>query len=368
MIGFSPMRLGTRRSSAVLLSVLALLCGCVNLGPRVVQADRADYNTVLRDTADEQLLANLVRLRYRDRPYFLEVSAVTTQYSFSPQLSASASLGPSNIEQEGIASGGVSYSEQPTISYVPLQGDDFARRLLTPVSLEALVLLGNSGWSINRLLRLCVQSINGVPNAVTASGPTPDLAPDYAQFHRVVARLRELQLSGDVRIGYVQDEQSSPVLKFSERSQSTDAYAEIIESLGLSPGLPYYPISLALSGAPGDSINIQTRSLNGILYYLSHGVAVPDTHRSEGLVTPTQRAAGGAFDWSELMSDLFSVRVADSSPDSAAVRIPYRNHWFYIADADLSSKSTFSLLTQLFALQAGTGEGLRPVLTIPVSR
>ena len=93
---------------------------------------------------------------------------------------------------------------------------------------------------------------------------------------------------------------------------------------------------------------------------------MPETHQIEGLVTLTQRSDGGPFEWSELMSGTFSVRVTDDRPDSAAVRIPYRDHWFYIADNDLSSKSTFSLLAQLFALQAGSGDGLRPLITIPV--
>lgn len=361
--------IGRQLAGAGLLCALVLLSGCVNFGPRAMQAGRADYNTVLRDTADEQLLANLVRLRYRDRPYFLEVSAVTTQFSFTPQLSASAALGPSNIDQEGVAGASIGYSEQPTISYVPLQGDDFAHRILTPISLEALLLLNNSGWSTSRLMRLCVQRINGLSNAVTASGPTPDIAPEYARFNRVAERLRELQLGGDLIAGYVQDDEGSyPALRFSERSQNGNAYAEIIDLLGLTPGKPHYRISFALSGADSDTITLETRSLNGTLYYLSHAVAVPEVHRNDGLVTLTRSADGSLFDWSEVMSDLFSIRVSEASPDSAAVRIPYRNHWFYIADADLSSKSTFSLLAQLFALQAGSGESLRPVLTIPVGR
>ena len=157
------------------------------------------------------------------------------------------------------------------------------------------------------------------------------------------------------------------ILEFSERARDGDAYAEIIELLGVAPGQPYYRLSLALEGAGSkNGITIQTRSLNGVLHYLSHAVAVPDSHSRQGLVTLTKRKEGGPFSWSEVMSDLFSIRVASNSPDSAAVRIPYRGHWFYIADADLSSKSTFSLLAQLFALQAGSGEQLRPMLTIPV--
>ena len=134
------------RVLAVGLLGAPLLAGCVNFGPKAVQASRADYNAVLRDTTDQQLLANLVALRYRDRPYFLEVTAVTTQFSFSPQLSSTVALGPSEVEQESLVGGVIAYSEQPTISYSPLQGDAFARRLLTPISLEALVLLSHSGW------------------------------------------------------------------------------------------------------------------------------------------------------------------------------------------------------------------------------
>ena len=178
--------------------------------------------------------------------------------------------------------------------------------------------------------------------------------------------MRELQISGDLAVGYARDEPNAAVLQFSERARDGDAYADIVELLGLTPGLPHYTLSLALGSAGSDTIALQTRSLNGVLYYLAHGVEVPDTHRNLGLVTRTSHADGRAFDWSELMSGLFTIGVADSRPDLAAVSVPYRDYWFYISDTDLSTKSTFSLLTQLFELQAGGSESMRPVLTIPV--
>lgn len=348
------------------MSATALLAGCTNLGPRAVQAGRADYNAVLHDTTDEQLLTNLVRLRYRDRPYFLEVSAVTTQYSFSPQLAATGALGSTDIEQDVLLEAGVSYSETPTITYTPLQGDDFARRLLTPVGLEAIVLLSQSGWSVERLLRICVQRINGVPNAVTASGPTPAREPEYSSFLRLAAWMRELQLSDDLTIGYRPGENAVPVLVFSERALSDPAYRGIVGMLGLTPGRSQYDIVPALGAAPPDKIGIQTRSLNGMLYYLSHAVDVPAEHGERGLVTTTRDDAGMPFDWARLAGGLFRVETGRDAPSSAAVKIRHRGQWFYVADDDLDSKSTFSLLAQLFALQAGSGEGLRPVLTIPV--
>ena len=42
----------------------------------------------------------------------------------------------------------------------------------------------------------------------------------------------------------------------------------------------------------------------------------------------------------------------------------YRGKWFYIADDDLTSQSTFSLLSQLFSLQAGQVKMAVPLLMI----
>ncbi|MEZ5502855.1 MAG: hypothetical protein R3E50_09405 [Halioglobus sp.] len=37
--------------------------------------------------------------------------------------------------------------ETPTLSYTPLKGADFVQRILTPVSMDTLLLLNTSGWS-----------------------------------------------------------------------------------------------------------------------------------------------------------------------------------------------------------------------------
>ena len=75
---------------------------------------------------------------------------------------------------------------------------------------------------------------------------------------------------------------------------------------------------------------------------------------------------GTEFDWSRVTGDLFRVRSSVDQPDDAFVRVRYRNAWFYIDDSDLSSKSTFNLLDQLFQLQAGKTGGVAPMLTLPL--
>src|SRR5690606_11559293 len=118
------------------------------------------------------------------------------QYNLTGRAGASSAitLDSADGNELGLDIGG-SYSEQPTITYEPLQGTAFTQRLLTPISPLNLILLSRSGWSIARLLTCCVESINGIQNAPTASGPTPAALPDNSKFRELTDLLRELQVA-----------------------------------------------------------------------------------------------------------------------------------------------------------------------------
>ena len=114
-------------------------------------------------------------------------------------------------------------------------------------------------------------------------------------------------------------------------------------------------------------LDIEPRSLMGTLYYLSHATHIPQEHIESGLVTTTTHEWGDVFDWSDVSGDLLQVCSQRRKPKHAAVAVKYRDYWFYIDDRDLASKSSFTLLLQLFELQAGGGaEGTKPVLTLSV--
>ncbi len=105
------------------------------------------------------MLANLVRLRYRDTPCFIEVSSVATQYVVGVAGSASAGgIGGPGSRAVGDVGGDVHYEARATITYTPLQGETFVNRLLSPVPMGAIVLLSHSGWRFERLLRCCEHS------------------------------------------------------------------------------------------------------------------------------------------------------------------------------------------------------------------
>ncbi len=150
------------------------------------------------------------------------------------------------------------------------------------------------------------------------------------------------------------------------RPEDAAEIAEIKNLLGLDPRLQNYRLSGDMH-YDGGTIAIRTRSLMGIFFLLSHNVDTPAEHKAVGLVTVTRDHRGGEFDWGQTVGGkLLHIRQSEDSPELAFLTIPYRGRWFYIADNDLESKSTFMLLTQLFRLQAGAAKSVAPALTIPL--
>ncbi len=349
----------------ILLPLLA--AGCAGIGPSAVQHSRTDYNLVLQRTSDEQLLLNLVRLRYRDRPLFLEVNALTTQFRFSPSFAATFFDG-GDAASTTTLKGEVEYEERPTVTYSPLQGKDFVQRVLSPVSWQTLDLLDNVGWRSDRVLRVCVQQMNDLGNAVTASGPTPERAPPFRAFHRAVTLYRILKERDLVHsFALKEGEQVIQVLDFAPAARRTPEYLEFTRLLGLDPEKGRYPVLLNAGVRLPDTIDIRTRSFIGILSFLAHSVEVPEEDLAAGRVTRTLDEKGRPFDWGEVTRGLMRIRSGREEPVNAAVKVRYRGHWFYIDDSDLDSKSTFMLLGQLFALQSGEVKNAGPVLTLPVN-
>ena len=115
-----------------------------------------------------------------------------------------------------------------------------------------------------------------------------------------------------------------------------------------------------------NSLAVRTRSMMGVLFYLSHNTKVPVADEQGGLVTVTQTVAGGHFDWNRVTGNLLKVETATQPPPDAFIVVQHRGAWFYIRNNDLESKSTFMLLSQLFNLQAGQIKTAAPALTIGV--
>jgi hypothetical protein len=344
------------------------LMGCAKLGPTTLKSERSNYNLAVQRTNDEQLLLNLVRLKYRDTPFFMEVSSVASQFTLSTTANASATL------QDGVKGlfglgGSVGMTERPTVTYSPLQGDKFIQRVLSPLPLQTIALLFHSGWSIERIFRLCFQRMNHLKNAPGASGPTPSLSPHYMKFASAVKYLRALQVQDAINLSY-HDADGVPqlILHINEEDKNREEAKQFALAINVEPGKTRYALTFSPSLNKANQIRVVTRSLLGIMFYLSQAVEVSSTDVLQGKVTQTKTPDGDVFDWKKVTGDLLRIRSRPNKPEENTMVIFYRGTWFYVDDSDLSSKSTFSLLAQIFSLQAGKIKDNAPLLTLPVGQ
>jgi hypothetical protein len=340
-----------------------------------MRSNRTHYNMAVQQTDAQELLLNLVRLRYRDTPFFLEVASISANLKFQVDAEAGGLI-PSSGANVVSLGGGIAYEESPTMTYTPLRGKQFVTQMLEPVELEILLLLSYSGWSVERVFRLLVQEINGVQNAPTASGPTPVIEPVFQRFRRVSELLRVLQLHDLVDISTAPSDAEGDREKGQQRriflllkaeALGRPETQELVDLLKLTPGRRYYEIVSRVGQFNPDEISIIPRSVTAAMYYASQGIEVQQEDEEGGRVTVTLDNQGNRFNWKKVTGGFFRVE-SGSKPTDAYVSINYRGHWFFIDDADLESKSTFVLLTTVLALQAGGVPSTGPVLTLPVSR
>ena len=356
------------------LKILYTLCFFMPLsacqswyGPSALNETHPSYNQAIVNSLSQEMLLNLVRLKYRDRPYFLSINSVTASMSLKSSLGLNAS---SSTAGTGVISPniGISFTQSPTISYAPLGGEDFLKSVLSPIPFEAVLIMTQSGWSIERTFGLCIERINTLNNAPNASGPTPEVEPEYKQFYEFLIALSYLQSHGLIEVG-TNPKTGKGIEVHILPTLDPQAQLEIdkIRRLLKLNHSNVYNFSTNFLAPTEKNWTLRLRSISSILYYLSQNIDVPKKHSESGLVTTTMTEENKVFDWGRTPAGaLFKVKNSINKPENAYLSIFYRDTWFYIADNDLDSKSTFMLLTQLFHLQAGQRQAVGPTLTIPV--
>src|SRR5687767_8012942 len=119
----------------------ALLFGCGGIGPRTIAYDRFDYTETLSSSWKQQMLVNMVKLRYADTPVFLDVVSVINQYSIETQVDLRLTwVDPVATAADSQSTGATArYVDRPTITYMPLSGERFARSLMKPIPPPAIL-------------------------------------------------------------------------------------------------------------------------------------------------------------------------------------------------------------------------------------
>ena len=356
----------------LLLPTLALLSACASIGAGSVTRDRLDYAEALASSWKEQMLLNVVKLRYADTPMFLEVSSVIGSYQLQSQLNLigtlSSGLTPNLPDTwgRGATLGATTlYTDRPTISYTPLQGDKFTRSLLRPIQPTALFQLVQAGYPVDLIFQLTTRAINGIYNRSSRPMWTRRADPE---FYPILDALRRIQLSEAIGLRLERRGPDEVSLITLRGSKLTPTVAEDIRHLRVALGIQPEASELALTFAavPRDSreLAMLTRSILEVLIELGAGVEVPPKDIEEGrsAATPPLDTEGAPRD-----QPLVTIHSGSNLPTDAFVAVRYQHHWFWIENRDFRSKSIFSFLLLLTSL-AETGVAPQaPVLTVPAN-
>ena len=338
---------------------LLLLSACMAVGPRSVPRDRFDYSAAVGNSWKQQMLLNIVKFRYLDPPTFLKVEQILAGYT----LEGSGSVGwgqSGNIGQGWLFGGSGRFTDRPTITYRPLSGTEFARNLMTPIAPAHVLYLIQGGYSVDMVMSVCVQAINGLRNRQGARGKQVD-----DDFLELVMSLKLAYDEGATGMRILSNGQDK------DRGQQTNATTTIVtfqpegvsergavaagrvrELLGLDQDAGEFKVNYGTGPGGPDTITMLTRSPLRIMIELATMIDLPEGHEDR------------AGDFGDDRS-LIHIRSSKRAPDDAFVDVSYRGHHFYLSDTDLLSKRNFAFLNLLFSFVETGSSPLPTLVTVP---
>ena len=298
-------------ATVFLAAAIVVTSGC-QVANQSLRADFIDFNAILQGNQTQQMLLNLVRMRYRETPLFLQAGSLTASYESSFSADSTATIPDADLASLDIG-GGYRFSSKPTISYTPVEGKEYVQQFMAEITPQTFALLVRAGWPITKLGDVLVASVTLESGERVLGRPSAESHPRFLEFFQGLKQAEdrdELSLVGrqdggfDVRAG--------------------------AQSIGVE--------------------RFQLRSLFSVMFNASKDVQVPAERASWAKST----SGGKEID----------VRVSDTKPTDALVSVEYSGWYYSIANEDLRSKDTLALLVQLCRIQAGPSAPA-PLVTIP---
>jgi len=358
----------------LLLLPFLSLTACPSIGPATVIRDRFDYSSAVGESWKSQMLLNLVKMRYGDIPVFMDVGQVVAGYSLQRSAAATASiptfyLGPAANATTSTIGGaiGVTHNDSPTITYTPLQGERFARSMMTSIPPGSIMNVLQAGIPVDVVLRLAVQSINSIDNRRVAGGISREhVRPADPAFYTLLEQLGRIQNAGDVGVRAAPKTDELTLIFRPNRSAAVNqSVRNVIKVLGLDPASREFRVAYGAVPRDNKEIAILTRSIYEVLLDISYTINVPDAHVLERRVSSTPEGDLGP---KGAVEPLIRITSSWTQPDDAFVAVPYHGYWFSIDDKDPYSKNLFSFILLLFTFVETGSKDITPVLSIPTIR
>ncbi len=175
---------------AAMAAICMVAAGC--MGSWAMRGTRLQYNKSLSHTASQEMLLNIVRMRYGESPTFFDLPSIISQTEANI-----AGTGAQKNAGYGIVEGIFSLRDTPTLSYHPRTGDDLAASMLKPLKSEAILDVP-PGNDTRTFLLAFVDSINGVRNSPNATSPSSRILEPNDEYRHAVEVFAGLQNRGAV--------------------------------------------------------------------------------------------------------------------------------------------------------------------------
>ncbi|PPC89977.1 MAG: hypothetical protein CTY34_09510 [Methylobacter sp.] len=174
---------------------MSVLCGCVSpiaLDKAVIEYDKTTANLV-----SKQLLLNIARAHQQQPIHFTGVSNIAATFNFQLNAGATPALTGNNGALLAPLFGG-SIAENPTITIVPIEGEEFTRRLLTPIYESKLTMLLRQGTDVDLILRLLAAELRLSEKHTEVYANNPGDMAGYSLFRQAVLHLSAIQDQGQL--------------------------------------------------------------------------------------------------------------------------------------------------------------------------
>lgn len=354
------------------LATLVSLTACVS--PVAMHRAVIEYDRTVSRVEAEMLLLNIARARHHHPLHFTAVTNVAATFDFRTNAGFSGGL------FQGLSEGvpfdvakrfyrldfGATVAENPTITITPIQGEEFAKRILAPMEEKKLEFLLHRGVDPSTILRLIAQGIviderpgSDFPFLALNSPSRPE---EYEEFRRIAIHLSYLNRINNLYVQPVLFEEIWPLpVDHPLTAQALDkGYQWTHPSPGQSPRLVkrvtgrvaitnYNPILLSNEerrrlhedaerfprdrvlidispGFPGGDFafhgRVLLRSLEAVLAFLARGIAEePEFH-----VEPDPRSGPVPHNPSRTIEVLETL----AAPADAAFSVLYADKWYSI--------------------------------------
>jgi len=386
-----------------LILISALWCftlsGCVS--PVAINSLSRHYNETIASDLAEQLLLNIARASNNQPILFTGISNIAATLNFQANVGATPALtGSSGTTLMPLF--GVGAAENPTISIVPMQGEEFTRRMLTPMTEDKLALLLRQNVDVDLLLRLAGLEFRTFENgAEEVYHNRPRNRKDYASYRRMVLHLSSIQdrdhlffepiiltkhwrlpvndlsakdfsaLEKDYDISIDRRSRHFTLQKLQPSRIVISNYSPALlteverlkldqEAQKLSPNdvlidiRPDYPGGeLPIHG------RLRLRSFSNILYFIGRTLfAEPEVDVSKDAKTPPVK---------ENPVSVLSIQVTENKPNNSGFVVDYDDHYYSLPHdrANAWNETAFRVLEQIYQMtMSELPKGLLPSITI----